>query len=1146
MVKLEESRVPVDWQTYVRAYGIRSRLAGTNFGIRSPEFRIREAVWSTAEIDDLPDSAFAVIEPGGSKDSEGKTIPRSLRHLPYKDKNGNVDLPHLRNALARLPFTQIPESLKAVARKKLEEAAKDHGVGSEAMGEQEAKEARSSFVSHASYASLTSRLTESAGPFPDEIAHWTEVGSAHGFDRTKGSNAHITVMMHPDGSTLRATHDTGEWEHRTATGQLIQKGQGAMALHYHLESQGKSSDPDPVCPPAEMDEARFSQRADLPLSVIDALDPDQQQTYLDAFNAESDGGVSDDVAHDKAMQKVHDKHENAPDVENPFRPGIERSSTMTRPGQDMPPLSAGSADPAHPWEVNEQSAFGTRAKPRRRSQEGLDVRNECECDCPECKDCNCEDCSHEACDCHGCECDEGMARQAKEQFGTHPLPLAAREAFDAVEFITEAGEVSGIPSTESGHATSLGWVWETEMLKPGLSLNGTMYYTPEFIRGAARDFEGAPSYADHQATASGSVRNLIGTFRNVRADQGTGNREQGTAGGGSDTSSLSPSLAPVLRGQLHILESEDWMRQKLLAAQKAKMPMGLSINAIVGLRKAVRTIQGEPREVMEPVKLIPNTPRSVDVVTFPAAGGRILRAVAGDDFRSALETARKYYQAKSRKPMANGYSLLASANPGSTRATQGGTMNGHNPPATGAGVITEELVPIAQEVTELRHQIEQAQRRQRSAESALLINQKLTQSKLPTPLANLVRERFQGAIVSAAELDREIARVREAYAAVVPSPAAISGRAAAVISEPIDRQQIALNKLLGIHKDEFGNTYDASIPAFRGIQEAYIVMTGDRNLDWTPSASSRVTEDWSAAGFANALGNSIYRRLIADYREVDYGLDLICPPREPHRVALKDFRTHNIIRVGYLGDLVTVDPEQTDWPEITPPTDEEAQITAVQFGGLVSVTRKTVINDDLGLVAKVASRLGRTARRTMAQRLYNLMINNVTIYDGSTFFNSTTHNNLGSTPLSSAEISNVRTALRNQTEKDSGKKLGIAPYLLVVPNELEGTAKSENERQYVDNNFTPNKVQFIFGRYSERVIVNPILTETDDWYVFADPDDVQTFEIGFLQGKAEPELLLADNQLVGKAFTSDRIQYKIRHEYEVAVVDYRGAYKEVV
>jgi len=64
-----------------------------------------KAVWSTATINKLPDSAFLYVEKG-KKDSEGKTTPRSLRHLPYKDANGKVDLPHLRNAIARAPQTK--------------------------------------------------------------------------------------------------------------------------------------------------------------------------------------------------------------------------------------------------------------------------------------------------------------------------------------------------------------------------------------------------------------------------------------------------------------------------------------------------------------------------------------------------------------------------------------------------------------------------------------------------------------------------------------------------------------------------------------------------------------------------------------------------------------------------------------------------------------------------------------------------------------------------------------------------------------------------------------------------------------------------------------------------------------------------------
>ena len=61
---------------------------------------------------DLPDGSFLYIAPGGEKDSEGKTTPRSLRYFPYKDASGKVDLPHLRNALARIPQANLPQSVK--------------------------------------------------------------------------------------------------------------------------------------------------------------------------------------------------------------------------------------------------------------------------------------------------------------------------------------------------------------------------------------------------------------------------------------------------------------------------------------------------------------------------------------------------------------------------------------------------------------------------------------------------------------------------------------------------------------------------------------------------------------------------------------------------------------------------------------------------------------------------------------------------------------------------------------------------------------------------------------------------------------------------------------------------------------------------
>ncbi len=71
-------------------------------------------VWTTKFVNDLPDLAFLYIGKDGKKDKEGKTVPRSLRKLPYRDATGKVDLPHLRNALSRLgqPATKIPQADK--------------------------------------------------------------------------------------------------------------------------------------------------------------------------------------------------------------------------------------------------------------------------------------------------------------------------------------------------------------------------------------------------------------------------------------------------------------------------------------------------------------------------------------------------------------------------------------------------------------------------------------------------------------------------------------------------------------------------------------------------------------------------------------------------------------------------------------------------------------------------------------------------------------------------------------------------------------------------------------------------------------------------------------------------------------------------
>jgi site-specific DNA-adenine methylase len=68
---------------------------------------VAKAKWSRAYMDDLPDSAFLYVEPGGEKDDADKTKPRRLRHFPVRDADGKLDVPHLRDATGRIPQSDI-------------------------------------------------------------------------------------------------------------------------------------------------------------------------------------------------------------------------------------------------------------------------------------------------------------------------------------------------------------------------------------------------------------------------------------------------------------------------------------------------------------------------------------------------------------------------------------------------------------------------------------------------------------------------------------------------------------------------------------------------------------------------------------------------------------------------------------------------------------------------------------------------------------------------------------------------------------------------------------------------------------------------------------------------------------------------------
>ena len=82
-------------------------------------------VWTTAYVNDLPDSAFLYIAPGGTK-TGGKT-DGAHRYFPVMDASGKPDAAHIRNALARIPqASSIPPAARAAAMAKAKRMASAH------------------------------------------------------------------------------------------------------------------------------------------------------------------------------------------------------------------------------------------------------------------------------------------------------------------------------------------------------------------------------------------------------------------------------------------------------------------------------------------------------------------------------------------------------------------------------------------------------------------------------------------------------------------------------------------------------------------------------------------------------------------------------------------------------------------------------------------------------------------------------------------------------------------------------------------------------------------------------------------------------------------------------------------------------------
>ncbi|EEQ1544993.1 Clp protease ClpP [Escherichia coli] len=244
---------------------------------------------------------------------------------------------------------------------------------------------------------------------------------------------------------------------------------------------------------------------------------------------------------------------------------------------------------------------------------------------------------------------------------------------------------------------------------------------------------------------------------------------------------------------------------------------------------------------------------------------------------------------------------------------------------------------------------------------------------------------------------------------------------------------------------------------------------------------------------------------------------------------LSDFKTAYRVGMGGFGSLRQV-REGAEYKYITT-SDRRETIALATYGEIFSITRQAIINDDLNMLVDVPMKMGRAAKATIGDLVYDVLTKNPKLSDGKALFHAD-HQNIATGGISVSGLDAARQMMRLQ--KEGNRALNIRPAFMLVPVALETVAnqtiKSASVKGADANAGVINPIQ----NFAE-VIAEARLDAADPktWYLAA-AQGTDTIEVAWLDGVDTPYI---DQQ---EGFTTDGIATKIRIDAGVAPLDWRG------
>jgi hypothetical protein len=316
-------------------------------------------------------------------------------------------------------------------------------------------------------------------------------------------------------------------------------------------------------------------------------------------------------------------------------------------------------------------------------------------------------------------------------------------------------------------------------------------------------------------------------------------------------------------------------------------------------------------------------------------------------------------------------------------------------------------------------------------------------------------------------------------------------------------------------------------PGRFGDNEIRVAFEADRKLQ---------ASGFSTISLTGILSNIANKYMLAAYMAVNSVIAKFCAQTDNN-----DFKTVTRYRMTGQGTFEKVGPTgELKHAQLA----EESYTNQVDtYGRIITLTRKMMINDDLGAFLQIPRAIGRMSALSLEEAVFTLLLSNP-----SNFF-STGNANYFEGAATNLQISSLTTAeqmFRDQVDSD-GRPILINPAVLLLPTSLATLGDQLMKETRVNEITQTNKPMPASNPHAGKwePVSTPYLnaqgitgSSATAWYLFGDPADVAAMEVAYLRGQRFPTIQSGETD-----FSTLGMQWRGFFDFGVAMQDKRAAVK---